>query len=110
MNTLRDGEEYPLAAFLRFRKGPRARTGKGPALNAAYWQLQAWLPAAGRRDNLIIGVIDADGRPAPDCLEVCAGPALFGNPSVGSVQIEVRMINRDDPRPSTSPCSTAPRP
>jgi 1,2-diacylglycerol 3-beta-glucosyltransferase len=44
-------------------------------------------------------VIDADGRPAPDCLDVCAGPGLFGDPSVGSVQIEVRMINRDDPGP-----------
>jgi len=121
------------------RRFPEARTGKGHALNAAYWQLRAWLPAAEasnngqrgnwpgnngypgngqpvnwpgsngqpgnwhpgrmRRDNLIIGVIDADGRPAPDCLDVCAGPGLFGDPGVGSVQIEVRMINRDDPRP-----------
>ena len=81
------------------RRFPDARTGKGHALNAAYWQLRAWLPAAGRRDNLVIGVIDADGRPAPDCLDVCAGPGLFGDPSVGSVQIEVRMINRDDPGP-----------
>ena len=81
------------------RRFPDARTGKGHALNAAYWQLRARLPAAGRRDNLVIGVIDADGRPAPGCLDVCAGPGLFGDPSVGSVQIEVRMINRDDPCP-----------
>ena len=34
------------------RRFPDARTGKGHALNAAYWQLRAWLPAAWRRDNL----------------------------------------------------------
>jgi cellulose synthase/poly-beta-1,6-N-acetylglucosamine synthase-like glycosyltransferase len=81
------------------RHFPDARTGKGHALNAAYWQLRAGLPDGGRRDRLIIGVIDADGRPAADCLDVCAGPGLFGDPVVDSVQIEVRMINRDDPRP-----------
>jgi 1,2-diacylglycerol 3-beta-glucosyltransferase len=81
------------------RAFPAARTGKGHALNAAYGQLRAWLPAGVRRDQLVVGVIDADGRPAPDCLDVCAGPGLFGDPEVGSVQIEVRMINRDDPRP-----------
>lgn len=81
------------------RRFPDARTGKGHALNAAYWQLRAWLPAHARHDNLIIGVIDADGRPAANCLDVCAGPDLFGDPGVGSVQIEVRMVNRGDPRP-----------
>ena len=47
------------------RRFPGARTGKGHALNAAYWQLRAWLPVAGRRDNLVIGRSHADGRPAP---------------------------------------------
>ena len=44
-------------------------------------------------------MIDADGRPAANCLDVIAGGDLFGDPVVGSVQIQVRMMNRDDPRP-----------
>jgi len=81
------------------RRFPDARTGKGHALNAAYRALDAWLPAHADRQATIIGVIDADGRPAPNCLGVCAGDTLFGDPGVGSVQIQVRMINRDDPTP-----------
>jgi 1,2-diacylglycerol 3-beta-glucosyltransferase len=81
------------------RRFPEARTGKGAALNAAYRALSQWLPASVDRRRTIIGVIDADGRPDPNCLSVCAGPGLFGDPQVGSVQILVRMMNRDDPRP-----------
>jgi 1,2-diacylglycerol 3-beta-glucosyltransferase len=81
------------------RRFPAARTGKGAALNAAYRALNQWLPASVDRRRTIIGVIDADGRPAPNCLSVCAGAGLFGDPEVGSVQILVRMMNRDDPRP-----------
>jgi 1,2-diacylglycerol 3-beta-glucosyltransferase len=44
-------------------------------------------------------VIDADGRPAPNCLDVCAGAGMFGDPGVGSVQVQVRMLNRYDRRP-----------
>jgi 1,2-diacylglycerol 3-beta-glucosyltransferase len=81
------------------RRLPDAQTGKGRALNDAYRQLSAWLPVSADRRKVIIGVIDADGRPAANCLDVCAGIAMFGDPAVGSVQIQVRMINRDDPRP-----------
>jgi 1,2-diacylglycerol 3-beta-glucosyltransferase len=81
------------------RRFPDARTGKGHALNAAYRALSQWLPAGADHRRTIIGVIDADGRPAANCLSVCAGPDLFGDPVVGSVQIQVQMINRDDPRP-----------
>jgi cellulose synthase/poly-beta-1,6-N-acetylglucosamine synthase-like glycosyltransferase len=81
------------------RRFPDARTGKGHALNAAYRQLSKWLPVRTDRRKTIIGVIDADGRPAANCLGVCAGADLFGDPMVGSVQIQVQMINRDDPRP-----------
>lgn len=81
------------------RRLPAARTGKGAALNAAYQALNKWLPADCDRRRTIIGVIDADGRPALNCLDVCAGPGLFGDPGVGSVQIQVRMVNRHDPRP-----------
>lgn len=81
------------------RREPDARTGKGDALNAAYRALNQWLPAAADRRRTIVGVIDADGRPAPNCLDVCAGISLFGDLAVGSVQILVRMINRDNRRP-----------
>jgi 1,2-diacylglycerol 3-beta-glucosyltransferase len=87
------------------RRHPDARTGKGDALNAAYQALGDWLPASADRSRTIIGVIDADGRPAPNCLDVCAGASLFGDAAVGSVQILVRMLNRDDrhPFPHRSP-------
>jgi cellulose synthase/poly-beta-1,6-N-acetylglucosamine synthase-like glycosyltransferase len=78
---------------------PAARTGKGDALNSAYLALCDWLPAGADRGRIIIGVVDADGRPAANCLDVCAGGKLFGDRAVGSVQVLVRMLNRDDPRP-----------
>ena len=81
------------------RRLPDARTGKGAALNAAYRALSEWLPATADRSAIIIGVVDADGRPAPDCLDVCSGARLFGDPVVGSVQVLVRMLNRDDRHP-----------
>jgi 1,2-diacylglycerol 3-beta-glucosyltransferase len=81
------------------RCSPDARTGKGDALNAAYQELNEWLPASADRTGIIVGVVDADGRPAANCLDVCAGDTLFGDPGVGSVQVLVRMINRDDRRP-----------
>jgi cellulose synthase/poly-beta-1,6-N-acetylglucosamine synthase-like glycosyltransferase len=83
---------------LVFRRGPDARTGKGDALNAAYRALNQWLPASADHAGIIVGVVDADGRPAPNCFDVCAGPALFGAAAVGSVQVMVRMMNRDSPR------------
>lgn len=83
------------------RKRPDARTGKSEALNAAYRQLSAWVDAdpAADRASMIVAVVDADGRPAPGCLDVVAADHLFGKPETGAVQIEVRMINRDDRRP-----------
>ncbi len=78
---------------------PAARTGKGDALNSAYAALNEWLPADADRSAIIIGVVDADGRPAANCLDVCAGGKLFGDARVGSVQVQVRMLNRDDARP-----------
>jgi len=81
------------------RREPDARTGKGDALNAAYQALNQWLPGSADRTGIIVGVIDADGRPAPNCLDVCAGDTLFGDAAVGSVQIMVRMMNRHTARP-----------
>jgi 1,2-diacylglycerol 3-beta-glucosyltransferase len=85
----------PLVHLVR-RELPNARTGKGDALNAAYQALNDWLPSRANRGRTIIGVVDADGRPARNCLDVCAADHLFGNNEVGSVQVMVRMLNRAD--------------
>jgi 1,2-diacylglycerol 3-beta-glucosyltransferase len=90
----RDDHVHPV-----FRTAPNARTGKGDALNSIYDALHAWLPATADRDRLIVGVVDADGRPAANCLDVCAADHLFGTEAVGSVQVCVRMLNRYDSRP-----------
>jgi len=88
------------------RRLPDARTGKGDALNAAYRRLDAHLGArraaggAIDRAGVIVGVVDADGEPAPDCLDVCAAPHLFGDPEVAAVQVCVRMVNRSERRPA----------
>lgn len=76
------------------RRLPDARTGKGAALNAGYAALNAWLEPGCRREEVIVGVIDADGRLAPDALDYVAADAAFGTPEVGAVQIAVRMENR----------------
>ncbi|SCE59331.1 Glycosyltransferase, catalytic subunit of cellulose synthase and poly-beta-1,6-N-acetylglucosamine synthase [Streptomyces sp. Termitarium-T10T-6] len=87
------------------RRPPHARSGKGDALNAAYRALAARIPESSPVDRVVIGVFDADGVPAPDCLDVVAAPHLLGDPSVDAVQIEVRMRNRDErhPRPDAGP-------
>jgi cellulose synthase/poly-beta-1,6-N-acetylglucosamine synthase-like glycosyltransferase len=84
------------------RKRPDARTGKSEALNAAYRQMSAWLGPTADRAATIVAVVDADGRLAPGSLDVVAADHLFGNPATGAVQIEVRMINRQDPKPVPS--------
>ncbi|MBV6696108.1 glycosyltransferase [Kitasatospora aureofaciens] len=81
------------------RYAPHARTGKGDALNAAYRALCEWLPEGASADTVVVGVFDADGAPAPGCLEVIAAGHLFGDPEVAAVQIEVRMGNRTERRP-----------
>lgn len=64
------------------RKRPEARTGKGDALNAAYQELNTWL---------------GDVRSAANCLEVCAAEHLFGDETIGAVQLNVWMSNVDTP-------------
>ncbi len=78
---------------------PEARLGKGEALNSAYEALDSYLAAHVDRAKVIVGVLDADGLPADNCLDVIAADHLFGRSDVGAVQISVRMINRDDGRP-----------
>lgn len=95
-----DGTASVVASFddprvhLVRRALPEARTGKGDALNAAYRALMATEPTDLMRTIAV--VVDADGRPAPNCLTVCAADHLFGNEAVGAVQIDVWMSNRGE--------------
>lgn len=82
------------------RHRPLARTGKGDALNAAYRELKAWIGRHSDANRQILVVVDADGRPAANCLYVCSAEQLFGDAKVGAVQIDVRMSNRDTPPPN----------
>jgi cellulose synthase/poly-beta-1,6-N-acetylglucosamine synthase-like glycosyltransferase len=88
---------------------PQARTGKGDALNAGYQAICASLPADADRERVLLCVVDADGRPSRNLLEVCAGPEVFGNPRIGAGQVEVRMSNRDqrDPLRGRGPVANA---
>lgn len=79
------------------RRAPEARQGKGAALNAAWRELTAWLavhdPGADPT-RVIVGVVDADGRLDPAAFDVISGPDGFGDPDIGAVQVQVRMMNR----------------
>ncbi|SFQ25295.1 Glycosyltransferase, catalytic subunit of cellulose synthase and poly-beta-1,6-N-acetylglucosamine synthase [Amycolatopsis arida] len=90
----RDGTPDPFIHLVQ-RKRPNARTGKGDALNQAYRTLVDWCGKHIPRDKAIVCVVDADGRPAPNCLEVCAADHLFGDGTIGAVQLDVWMHNRD---------------
>ena len=79
------------------RMRPHARTGKGEALNAGYRAIKQWMGRHADAGHAVLVVVDADGRPAPNCLAVCASDGLFGDPGIGAVQIDVRMINRGVP-------------
>ncbi len=82
----------PRVRLLR-RELPAARTGKGAALNAGLDQLMheagTWPP-----EQVIVGIMDADGRLDTDAPERAA--AYFADASVGAVQIGVRIANRGD--------------
>ncbi|WP_191243902.1 glycosyltransferase family 2 protein [Amycolatopsis deserti] len=98
---VRDSVADPNLHMVR-RRRPHARTGKGDALNAAYAQLVAFQGLREDYDRVVVVVVDADGRPAPDCLDVCSAGHLFGDPRVGAVQVDVWMSNRDTPPSSRS--------
>jgi len=72
---------------------PEARTGKGPALNAGFTAIVDSLRPGCDPAKTVVGVIDADGFLDPRCLDIIAGPSQFGDPTVGAVQIQVRMID-----------------
>ncbi|MFC7308070.1 glycosyltransferase family 2 protein [Streptomyces monticola] len=98
--TLALAERYAHAddrVHLVARQLPRARIGKGAALNSAYQQLSSWLPVSADRSRVVVAVVDADGRLAGGALAHVAG--ALADPAVGAAQIGVRMRNADDPRP-----------
>lgn len=79
--------------WLLQRRLPNARQGKGEALNAAIAHLNEaqWL-AERDPQQVIVVVVDADGRLDPNSLSVVA--PYFEDPAVGAVQIGVRINNR----------------
>ncbi len=80
-------------AWLLRRTPPDARQGKGEALNAAIAHLtSSGLIAGHDPDNVIVVVVDADGR--LDRHAVTEVTPYFADPLIGAVQIGVRINNR----------------
>lgn len=79
------------------RRFPEARTGKGPALNAGWQAILDRQPASVAPERVVVAVVDADGHLDPDCLDLIAGPSFLGDPTVGAVQIKVRVVDRTAP-------------
>ena len=78
------------------RSLPEAREGKGPALNAGYRAIREFVGAGAHTSRTIVGVVDADARLDPHCLDIVAGAEFFGDPEMGAVQIEVRVTDQLD--------------
>lgn len=98
-----DGSDDRTAAVVRQHSDPRvsllqrslpnARQGKGEALNAAYRHLiNSGVYHYDNPDNVLVCVVDADGRLETHTLEHVV--PLFDDPSLGAVQIGVRINNR----------------
>ncbi|WP_374009578.1 glycosyltransferase family 2 protein [Leifsonia sp. LS-T14] len=88
----------PMVHLVR-RVRPHARTGKGPALNAGYGAVSAWLPHPIDRSRVIVAVLDADGELSGNALAAVSADTRFADPRVGAVQLAVRMKNRDESNP-----------
>ncbi|MDA8292066.1 MAG: glycosyltransferase family 2 protein [Actinomycetota bacterium] len=71
--------------------------GKSSVLNHGYRLVSEWAEsgdpwlAGSRPEDLVLGVVDADGRLDPSCFESVA--PYFSDPSVGTVQVGVRIAN-----------------
>ncbi|PWW56280.1 glycosyltransferase [Actinokineospora spheciospongiae] len=74
-----------------------ARTGGGAALDTAHRELKSWMGAHADTDRTVVVVLDADSRPAANSLDVCAAHHLFGDPAVGAVRVDVRVVDRRTP-------------
>lgn len=87
-------QRYPNIWLLR-RTLPNARRGKGEALNAGVSHLRDARVLTGRRpEDVIVVVLDADGRLASNALEEVA--PMFRDPTAGAVQVGVRMYNANE--------------
>ncbi len=77
------------------RTPPNARQGKAAALNAAFDHVRRTvLPLYPQfsQENVIFGIVDADGRLAADAPQVVA--RHFDDPAVGGVQVHVHIYNQ----------------
>ncbi len=78
---------------------PDARKGKAAALNTAWRSLDETLAtgrwAGWRREQVVVVVVDADGRLDPTVPRFAA--AHFAEPDVGGLQTLVRIYNRSRP-------------
>jgi len=75
------------------RRGSDSRSGKGAALNAAFPLVLREVASRGLDPSeVIVGVMDADGRLSPGALN--AALLLFEDPQVGGAQLIVRIRNR----------------
>jgi cellulose synthase/poly-beta-1,6-N-acetylglucosamine synthase-like glycosyltransferase len=85
----------PERVWLLRRELPEARKGKGEALNHAYRYLRdSGILGDRRPEDVVIGIIDADGRLAANALTEVA--PYFADPKAGGVQIGVRMYNAEE--------------
>jgi 1,2-diacylglycerol 3-beta-glucosyltransferase len=89
------GSYDPERVWLLRRSPPYAREGKGAALNAAYRHLwNSGLLSGMDPNEVVVAVVDADGRLQPDALDTVA--PYFQQPRVGAVQVGVRMYNAQE--------------
>jgi 1,2-diacylglycerol 3-beta-glucosyltransferase len=85
----------PERVWMLSRQLPNARQGKGRALNEAYHLIRQQVLAAGVDPmTVIVGIVDGDGRLDPDVTAQVG--RYFADPSVGAVQVRVRIYNRLD--------------
>jgi cellulose synthase/poly-beta-1,6-N-acetylglucosamine synthase-like glycosyltransferase len=72
---------------------PEARLGKGEALNAGLAVVRDRVESAGlARSQVVVGVLDADGRLTPNATAMVAREFAI-DPSVGGLQLVVRIRN-----------------
>jgi len=78
------------------RDPPAARQGKGAALNDAWRRLDDLIAASPyadtAREDVVVAIVDADGRLAPNAPAAVA--THFADARVGGVQVAVRIYNR----------------
>jgi len=83
----------PARVMIVRRELPDARRGKGPALNAGFARMLQDADVRGVPvEQVIVCVMDADGRLSPGALDQVL--PLFSDPEVGGVQLPVRIRNR----------------